>query len=693
MQFLYPSFLWGLLAVSIPLIIHLFNFRRTRKVLFTNVAFLRSVNTQTSSFRRLKHLLIMAARMAFIAALVMAFAQPFLPSSNGVGVKIGGISSLYIDNSLSMQNELDKKSYLDKAIGKVEELLTVFPQDSRLQLLTNDFSSEEHSLGNPQQIKERTTSIKFTHTARSLENVLKRQSNLADKHNSKGGNQYLWFSDFQKSTVGDLTKLKIDTNSHLFLVPVQAKALQNIFVDSVWLSTPFVREMQVNQLSVKLFNTGERAVDNLPVKLFMDEVQVSSSIVNIGSKSSANAQFSFNVQGKGVKKARISFDDTPITFDNDYYFVLNAAPTIKVLHLFGQQSPSANYIPAVFNNDSVFVFNSFPVSNVDVGLFKSANLVILEGVQSIEGSMKTALQDFVRSGGSLFIIPNSSPNVSSYSSFLSTYNIRNFQTKDASVAEKLPLSEPIKSSSFFIDIFDQSTQQELIQMPVQGASIAWQGISEKLLSFRNNQPFLSMALANTGKVYLLASPLDSEFGDFARNALFVPIMYKIAALSVTQEQTAYSFEQNSIKLILNNLPQNTSNKQAIFKLRNKNFEMIPVQNLVGKELTIELPKANQLNENQSIASGYYELVLDGKVERILAFNHDNQESLMEFYSADELKRIFKGNKNVSVFDKIDDADFVSTFKEQNFGTSLWKYFIVLALLFLAIEILLVRLFK
>ena len=172
MQFLFPTFLWGLLAAAIPVIIHLFNFRRTKKVLFTNVAFLRAVNTTTSSFRRLKHLLIMAARMAFIACMVLAFAQPFLPSKSGKGVNSGGVASIYIDNSLSMQNELDKKSYLDKAIGKVEELLTAFPQGSQLQLVTNDFSSDEHSVANAQQIKDRTTSIKFTHTPRSFDNIV-----------------------------------------------------------------------------------------------------------------------------------------------------------------------------------------------------------------------------------------------------------------------------------------------------------------------------------------------------------------------------------------------------------------------------------------------------------------------------------------------------------------------------------------
>jgi hypothetical protein len=687
MQFLFPTFLWGLLALSIPVIIHLFNFRRTKKVLFSNVAFLKSVNTTTSSFRRLKHLMIMAARMAFITSLVLAFAQPFLPSKSDQGVTVGGVASIYIDNSLSMQNELDKKTYLDKAIGKVEELLTVFPQGSQLQLVTNDFSSDEHSVGNPQTIKDRTTTIKFTHTPRTFDNILKRQSSLAAKRNSQSGNQYLWFSDFQKSTSGDLSKLKLDSTSRLFVIPVQAKAIQNVFVDSVWMSTPFVREMSSNQLTVKLLNTGDRALENLVVKLFIDDAQVSSTIASIQAKSATLANFSFTVKNKGFKKARISFDDTPITFDNDYYFVLNAAPTIKVLHLFGQAS-LGKYIPTVFDNDSVFALSSFSASNVDVGQFKSANLVVLEGVENIDGNIKIALQDFVRSGGSMFVIPSQTPDIQSYNNFMGAFNIRGIQSKVITETNFTPLAEPVKTSSFFVDIFDSSTQKELLQMPNQGSVLSWQALGNKLLNFRNNQPFLTVSTAGKGKVYLMASPLDVQFGDFARNALFVPIMYKMAALSVLQEPMAYSFEQNAFTVEVNDIP-----KTASFKLRKGKLELIPVQNLNGKNLTIELPKANQLADNQNIESGYYELVLNGKRERLVAFNHDNKESMMDFYRADELKSIFNGNKNVQVFDKIDEADFIKTFKEQNFGVALWKYFLMAALVFLAIEILLVRMVK
>lgn len=692
MQFLYPFFLWGLLAAAIPLIIHLFNFRRTKKVYFTNVAFLRAVDTTTSSFRQLKHLLILATRMAFIIALVLAFAQPFFPSKTGVGVKVGGISSLYIDNSLSMQNELDKKSYLDKAITKVEELLLSFPQGSRLQLITNDFSAEEHATGNSQQIKERTTSIKFTNSPRTLEQVLNRQKNLVTKHNSQGGNQYIWFSDFQKSTVGNLSKLSLDTNSKLFLVPVQSKAIQNIFVDSVWLNTPFVREMQVNQLSVKIFNSGEKSVENLPVKLLIDGVQVSSTIATIGEKSSTVATFSFNIQGKGFKKANISFEDTPVTFDNDYFFVLNVAPKIKVLHLSGLNT-SDKYLPAVFGNDSVFVYQNYSASNIDIGLFKTVDLIVLDGLQSINGTMRTALEDFVKTGGSLMVIPNQSPDLSSYNSFLGTFNIRNVQMNNISATTSTPLAEPIKNSSFFVDIFDNSTQKEMIQMPAQQAVVSWQAAGEKLLNFRNNQPFLSVSTSGYGRLYLLASPLDAAFGEFARNALFVPIMYKIAALSVNQEQTAFSFSNNTISVILDEVDSDLRSRKPIFTLKRNKVEFIPIQQLVGNTLSLELPKANQLNNNQVLESGYYDLMQEGKVVKVLAFNHDHTESMMDFYSVNELKSLFGSNKNIQVFDKIDDTDFVNTFKEQNFGVTLWKYFILAALLFLGLEIFIIKMMK
>ena len=84
MQFVNPGFLFGLFAIAIPVIIHLFNFRRFRKVYFTNVEFIQELKKETQKQSRLKHLLILLLRILAIVALVLAFARPYIPVKENV---------------------------------------------------------------------------------------------------------------------------------------------------------------------------------------------------------------------------------------------------------------------------------------------------------------------------------------------------------------------------------------------------------------------------------------------------------------------------------------------------------------------------------------------------------------------------------------------------------------------------------
>ncbi len=165
-------------------------------------------------------------------------------------------------------------------------------------------------------------------------------------------------------------------------------------------------------------------------------------------------------------------------------------------------------------------------------------------------------------------------------------------------------------------------------------------------------------------------------------------MYKIASTSIPAQRTAYGFDEESISLPVVDVKQNVT-----YKLKNGKTEIVPTQRISGNILTMDMPKAAQMSDNQSLESGYYELQLDGKTQQLVALNHDNQESKMDYYSADELRKIFKSQKNVEVFDNMQSNDFVDTFRTANFGTPLWKYFIMAALAFLLIEILLIRFLK
>lgn len=705
MSFLFPSFLWGLLALAVPIAIHLFNFRRTRRVYFTNVALLQTVQTTTRSFRRLRDWLILLARCLFLAALVAAFAQPFIPSKSSLGLSRQGATSLYVDNSFSMQNEeannAPHRRYIDIAVGKLDQLLTLFKNATSLQLLTNDFSANEQQTATAEAIRDRLASIKLAHTPRTLEAVYRRQRNLLTSTGRGGTHQLFWFSDFQKSTVGDLSRLKLDTADRLFVVPITAQAERNVAVDSVWLTTPFVREMQNNGLNVRLRNSGREAVQNLPVRLYLDDVQVSTASVNVPANSTGDVTLTVNVTKKGFHRGRVFFDDQPITFDNDYYFVIEASPAIRVLHLYGQKTTGPDYIQAVFENDSLFAFRQFSAQNFDVGQLKGTDLVVLEGVPQVSGTLRTELDQFVKQGGSMVVIPPARPDAASYGSFLSSLNVPGIQVNPADVAP-IPVAEPDRRNPFFADVFQQGFRQEVLNMPQATPVWQWNG-GDRLLSLRSGQAFLTQSrvgggtAARQGQLYVLASPLTTDYGNLAQHALFVPVMYKMAALSVRPQRTAYSFDDNVLTFPATASAGDAADR-AVYKLKNKSLEIIPVQRIVGNQLVLELPKANQLTAGQTVEAGYYELQRTGsdgvpKTERIIALNHGRAESQMAFYSPAELRQAFANQPNVEVFDSIQDSDFGQALERENLGTNLWPYCILAALAFLLLEIILVRALK
>src|SRR5690606_35334646 len=133
MTFLYPSFLWALLALSIPVIIHLFNFRKTTRIFFSNNRFLRQVKEVTTAKRRLKHYLILASRLLFLLFLVFTFAQPVIPARDQLDA--GRNIVIYLDNSQSMSARMpDKTPAFDAALSFSRGIVDLFPPDTRYRI-------------------------------------------------------------------------------------------------------------------------------------------------------------------------------------------------------------------------------------------------------------------------------------------------------------------------------------------------------------------------------------------------------------------------------------------------------------------------------------------------------------------------------------------------------------------------------
>lgn len=172
MNFLYPGFLFALFAVAIPIIIHLFNFRKFKKVYFSNVAFLKEIKEQNSSREKLKNLLILCCRILAIVFLVFAFARPFLPSASKIDQNKGNSVSIYIDNSYSMDAVNKEGSLLDEAKRKAKEVIKAFQINDRFQVLTNDFEGKHQRLVNADEALQAIDEIKISSASRKLQQVL-----------------------------------------------------------------------------------------------------------------------------------------------------------------------------------------------------------------------------------------------------------------------------------------------------------------------------------------------------------------------------------------------------------------------------------------------------------------------------------------------------------------------------------------
>jgi len=346
MSLVYPSFLWALSALAIPIIIHLFNFRKTTRIYFSNTRFLRQVKEETTQKRRLKQYLVLASRLLFLLFLVLAFAQPFLPAKEAMTQQ--QTLAIYVDNSFSMASPVAEKTRaLEEAIRMAQGIVDLFPATTTFQLITNDFSPFSNTVKTRAEITDLLSQIKLSAISRSSSEIVSR---VKEKKST-----LFWLSDFQKSTFGE--NHKIDSSLRVRLVPLILEKYPNVFVDSVYLENPFAIGGEKNTIHVRLHNSGDKNVDGLVIKLSINGWQAATTSVSITPNSFTEVPFDIASGLKGNNRVLVSFNDFPVSFDNQFYFTLNYTTKLSVLEIKSNSQPT--YIEKVFGNKDVFSFRSF----------------------------------------------------------------------------------------------------------------------------------------------------------------------------------------------------------------------------------------------------------------------------------------------------------------------------------------------
>ncbi|HXB40745.1 MAG TPA: BatA domain-containing protein, partial [Bacteroidia bacterium] len=380
MSFIYPSFLFALTALSIPIIVHLFNFRRYKKVYFTNVKFLKEVQQESKAKSTLKRLLILVSRLLALSCLIMAFAQPYLPGEHSVkkGVRL---LSLYIDNSFSMQAVNKSGNLLDDAKRKAREIVQAAGAGDKFQLLTNDFNASQLTQSK-EQILDGIDKIQLSPSVKNITEVYARmRSNL--KEDEKGA-EFFILSDFQKSTF-NANEFKPDSLSETSFIFLENSPPQNVFIDSCYVESPYFQQGSTQKLHVKIKNLSEKEIENGSLKFFVNNKQITPLSFKVSPNSATDAMLSFTCKDTGVQQGVLAIEDFPVTFDDTLYFsfrVNNRMPCL-VINKKEDAAGAGSYLRSLFSNDSLFNYKEQNDQAIDYTVFAKSNLVIINGLQNI----------------------------------------------------------------------------------------------------------------------------------------------------------------------------------------------------------------------------------------------------------------------------------------------------------------------
>ncbi|MFN4885960.1 MAG: BatA domain-containing protein [Bacteroidota bacterium] len=674
MQFQHPEILWGLLALVIPIIIHLFNFRRYKRVAFSNVAFLEQVKTETNKASKIRNLILLFIRLLLIAALVFAFAQPFLPTSESAGMKGQRSVSIYIDNSFSSQNVWQGNALLEWHKEKASQVVQSFSNFDRFQILTNDITGKDLQSLSKDEALSAIQSITYSTQPQNFSELNERQNAYFSKASADIHLHY-WFSDFQKNQ-HSLQLASADTSHHYYGIPTYPDQNSNISIDTLYFKSNQRVLNQADTLVVALTNHGKTS-HQANVQLDIDGSQKAVASIDLPAESQQLVTLNFATTSGGIHNGQVSVADEFIPFDNSLFFTYEILEKINVLEFAGTETKRLN---SLFENDPNFSFESRTIESFQSELSNNIQLILCQGVQSFNTEQIGWLESFVQNGGSVFLLPHSASNLDSYNNLLGRLGSVQMLSKNAQPiqVQSFELKDPFYAPAF--EKLQENTTLPRISSHFPLANNNLNSVS--LITLQDNSPLLCYTKKGAGKIYVSSvSTVESE-SNFTQHALFPISVVRAAELSGKLTPTYANLSENSYVSLSLAMPS----ASGLYTLKNVSTgqEYMAQSRNNGNNVEIFIP-------NEISNSGTYQIKNDQTVVGGIALNYPRSESSLNYYNKEEILAL-TSNASFHIEDTTPEMLGHIATKIAG-GITYWWHLILAALSFLALEILIIQLWR
>lgn len=681
MSFIYPFFLFALLFLAIPIAIHFFNFKRYKTLYFSNVHLLKLIKQESRKKSQLKQLLILISRIMALAALVFAFSRPYIPLNERVSHTAKQEVTVFIDNTFSMKSEGENGQLLEQGKMKAIEIANSYPVGTQFRILTSDFLPQHEYALNKDQFIQEISAINESSNSPDFENIYNHVVSTFQSTPQKADRTFYMLSDFQKNSFNP-ENLKPDSTVWSYLLPFTSGKTNNLIIDSCWFEIPGRKIGQAEKLFVRIQNLSEQAYQNIPVRLTINDSLKALANVNLSEKSESVIELNYTNNSNGVQLCKVELDDYPIIYDNSYFLSYQVHGKLNALGIYNPANNGSDYLKTLFADDEFISYSEFTENNVQISQLRNFQCIFLVNLQKISTGLKSELKSFVEQGGSLVIFPEKLSTYEEYNSLINELNGKSIAAFDTS---SVSLSEINYENELYRDVFKK--KEDEANMPVIHGSTRFSNemkVQTPLLQFKNGRNALMAHRFGNGKVYTFAFPLGKLNFNFVRHVIFVPTIYNMA-LNSGQQQTYARLTNQDDPVFLN---QNSMPDQP---------KLISKQS--GDEFMLNVRNAGEGRKQVilgdiSLSAGHY-LITDGdQIIQPISFNFPRKESDQEFYTAEELQDLLKAEefRQIKVIEA-PDSNFSEILRDLNNGKQLWKYFIVMAIVFLLGEIAIIRFWK
>ena len=642
MQFKHPEVLYFLFLLVIPILVHLFQLRRFKKEYFTNVQFLKELSIQTRKSSTIKKWLLLLTRILLLTFLILAFAQPFFSAKDSK--KNTNEMYIILDNSYSMQAKGKKGELLKRA---VQDLLEHTPEAQNFSLLTN---SDNYWNTDIKAIQKDLQDLKYSAATFRLDNLIAK----VNARKSAFNKDIIVITDAVGLEEKQTKSFRKEDNVY-FVIP-EAEQKNNIAIDSVYIQQTLDNFYDIG---VKLSANGEDFKD-IPIALYNKNKLVAKTLINFND----NVQTIKFTIPKDDFHGYVSITDKGLAYDNTYYFSISKPSKTNVISI--GDTDKSSFLARIYTNDE-FNYNNFPIANLDYNLLEKQDAIVLNELKDIPQALQTTLKSFVTKGGNLIVIPAQESSVTTLNSFVANFGALQFKTatQGEKKVTKINFSHPLFSS-----VFEKKIDN--FQYPTTKTAFGLSSTTPSILTYDDQSPFLTSLPNDLSAVYVFAAPINKLNSNFQNSPLIVPTFYNMAQSSQKTGVNAMIIGESQPFVV-----DALLSKDEILTVKNTSESFIPVQQLLNTKVKMTF------GDNPSEA-GNFSIFNKTNLVQNISFNYNRTESNLALANPDVAKN----------FKEISDIETVfNSIQTDRTDTQIWKWFVILALLFLALELLIQKFVK